>query len=717
MPLSTFHTLSTAKSSLIAHQKAISTIGHNIANQANEDYSRQRVQLGTLTPIDAPGLNSRNGAGQIGQGVEVKQIERIRDSFVEDKIHVQQSTSNYWETKAFYLKSIESIYNEPNGQGIKSLFDNFLNAWNDLALDPTEPGARETLKATGRELADHINNIYENLSYIRKEANKQIIDNVDIINQKAKEIAKLNAEIFRVKADGKNPNDLMDDRDALVEDLSKLADVNVTRKDDDFLVFIGSQVLVSGDHARQIKTQGSINNEGMSDILWADNGNKVFFGNGEIKALLDVRDVEAVNQIDRIDNFAASLVTTVNDIHSQGFGLNGNTGVDFFTIDRLPLNMNGDYDSNGDGIADSTSIMKVSGTTSMAMNDKLGIRGVLNLGYKSGELRAVRGEIARLEGSNNPMDVARREVLLRKEQQLMETEVIEVQYFETDTVQDVINRVNASEADVVAYLNHNGQFTIKALKNDQKDMAYSEYAQAPDFAIQHLEDIRVDDNGNQLNESGFFLTTFTGILRQPDTAGEIASYDWAETGAVNSFVRNEQTGSIAVDYDVTPMTHPSSYISLSRDIETDSNNIATRLGKDNSGDGVPDTASGISDNRAAWKIISALRSDGQRSQLSDFKEKLDSDIVVLDKTSSNFLAYLDRMVQEAGSVTREAVFENDSNQAQMLFWKNKRQQISGVSLDEELATMLTYEHAYRASARVVNVVDNMVGTIIERMGV
>jgi flagellar hook-associated protein 1 FlgK len=705
MPLSTFHTLHTAKNSLIAHQKAISTVGHNIANQANEDYSRQRVQLGTLPPIDAPGMTSRNSAGQVGQGVEVKQIERIRDAFVEDKILVQSATSNYWETKASYLRSIESIYNEPNGLGVKSLFDNFLNAWNDLALDPTEPGARETLKATGRELADHINSIYENLSYIRKEADRQIIDNIEVINQKANEIAKLNGEIFRVKAEGKNPNDLMDKRDALVEDLSKFGDINVTRKSDDFIVFIGSQVLVTGDHARQVYAKGNVNNEGMSDIFWQDNGNKVHFGNGEIKALLDVRDVETVNQIDRVDNFAASLVTTVNDIHSQGFGLNGNTGVDFFSMDKLPLNLNGDYDSNGDGVADSTAIMKVSGTTSMAMNDKLGIRGVLNLGYKGNELRAVNAEIAQLQGSSSAMDQARLQVLQRRRGQLEQTDVIEVQYFETDTVQDVINRINASEADVVAYLNHNGQFTIKALKNQQKDMSYSNYAQAPDFAIKHLED------------SGYFLTTFTGILRQPQTAGDVATYDWSNPGAISSFVRNEQTGAIAVDYDVTPMTHPSSYISLSRDIETDSNNIATRLGEDNSGDGIPDTASGISDNRAAWKIISALRSDGQRSQLSDFKEKLDSDIVVLDKTSSNFLGYIDRMVQEAGSVTREAVFENDSNQAQMLFWKNKRQQISGVSLDEELATMLTYEHAYRASAKVVNVVDTMLETIINRMGV
>lgn len=699
---STFHTLQTSRTSLLAHQKGISVIGHNIANQANEDYTRQRIKLGTLNPVDVPGLTSGAGAGQIGQGVEVKLIERIRDAFVDDKIFSQQGLTNYWQIKEFYLKNIESVYNEPNGYSIKTLFDDFLSKWNTLAQDPTERAAREELAQVSKELTMGINHIYEKLNQFRVFADGQIKDGVDTINESIKEIADLNRKIELVFADGQNPNDLMDKRDALIEDISQLADVNVIRKERDFLVFVGSQILVQGDIYRELKVVGNPNNENHYDIKWAHNDKEVMINDGQLKGLLNVRDIDIVNQIESLDNFAVNLATTINDIHREGFGLNGQTGVDFLSFRRLSLNLNGDYDSDTDGVADSTAIMKVSGTKTMKLSNKIGIRGAISLGYSSGELRGLDAELERLANSTNPMDIARRQVLESKRDALLESETITVEYFETDTVQGVIDRINASEANVVAYLNHNGQLTIKALKNEQKNLAYSEYTHAPDFAIKHLED------------TGHFLTTFAGILKE---AGPQGAYDWNNPGAIQSFISNPDTGAIAVEYDVSPMTHPSSYISVSKEILNDVNNIATRMGMDNNGDGTPDTANGVGDNSIANKIISTLVSEGERNQLSDFKDKLDSDIVMIDKSNTNFKSYLDGMIHNAGKVTKEAVFESESNNIKMSFWINKRQEISGVSIDEELVTMLTYEHAYRASAKVINVVDTMIETIINRMGV
>lgn len=715
MSLSTFHTLQTAKNSLIAHQKGISTVGHNIANQANEDYSRQRIQLGTLTPVDAPGTTSRAGAGQVGSGVKVEQVERIRDEFVDDKILAQRGSTTYWETKEFYLRNMESIYNEPSGPGVKEMFDEFLSAWNGVANDPTEAGSRQTLKATAEEMTVKINKIYEDLTFLRRSADNQIRDKVELINMNAKQIAELNKKIEAVKAEGKNPNDWMDRRDALIEDLSSLADVNVTRRDRNFLVFIGSQILVQGKEYREVKAVGNPNNDGLADIKWADNDLKVQIGTGELRALMDVRDVDAVNQIDKVDNFAVNLAVTVNDIHREGFGLNGQTGIDFFSFRDLPLNKNGDYDSNADGIADSTAIMKVSGTKTMKLNDKLGIRGVINFGTSNAELRQVRAEIDRLSDATSPIDKARLQMFKKKEQSLVDRETIKVEYFETDTVHDVINRINASDANVVAYVNHKGEFTVKALKNDQENVAYSDYIDTPDFAIRHLQDNRIDKSGNVLEESGFFLTSFTGILEKP--ASGVAQYDWGNTGAVSAFAKDEKTGAIAVNYDVAPMEHPASYLSISKEVAVDINNISARMGDDNTGDRIPDKPRGVANGDTAWKIISTLVSEGERSQVSDFKDKLDSDIVMIDKTNNGFLTYLDRMVQDAGSVAREAVFERENNEVQMHYWNNTRQQISGVSLDEELSTMLTYEHAYRASAKIVTVVDTMIETIINRMGV
>lgn len=701
MPFSTFHSIETGKSSLLSHQKGIATIGHNIANQSNEDYSRQRIQLNTKTPIDMPGITSNNRAGQVGQGVYVSQVERIRDSFIDDKIMTQESTTSYWQTKEFYLRGLESLYNEPAGEGIKGMFDRFLTDLNNLGNFPTEAGARLQVKTSAKELTQQINKIYEDIVELRKRADEQIRDHVSTINQKAKEIAKLNKQIALVKADGKNPNDLMDTRDALIEDISKLVNVNVTRKDQDFLVYIGAQVLVHGENYRELKTVGNPNNEGMSEVLWADNDLEAVINDGEMRGLMDFRDDDAVRHIEMMDTFAANLVTTVNDLHKEGFGFNGQTGIDFFSYKDLPMNLNGDFDSNGDGIADSTAIMKVSGSESMNLKDRIGIRGTINLGLAHNELRALNAEIDRLSTSNNPMDVARREVLERKRDSIIETDSIKVEYFETDTVHDVIDRINASEANVVAYLNHKGQFTIKALHNDQRLTAYSEYANTPDFAIRHLED------------SGKFLTTFTGILSE---SGEQGAFNWGATGAISSFNMDTASGAFKVQYDVAPMKHAAGYISLSSDIEADHNNIATRIGNDNTGDGIPDTPEGVHDGSNIWKILSSLVSENERNQLSDFKDKLDSDIVMIDKSNNNFQAFINRAVQDAGTSTSEAVHETRANEVQNNFWKNKRKEISGVSLDEELATMLTYEHAYRAAARIINVVDSMIDTVINRMG-
>ncbi|MBA7665360.1 Flagellar hook-associated protein 1 [subsurface metagenome] len=353
---------------------------------------------------------------------------------LEDRILSESNGLAYWKGLNDWIYQVELIHNEPTDRSIMWVLDKFWASWQELANNPEEIGVRQTVKEYSIALTRHINANYTALKAIRDNIEYTIQVRVDEINSLAKQIAHLNGAILRSEAAGDNPNDLWDKRDLLVEKLAGYVDIRVGRSDmDEFFVYVGGKHLVQGKHFEQLSLTKNPENEGYSDVLWEGDGSLIKLEFGELKALLDARDIELKHQINALDTFSVNLIDLVNSIHSRGFGLNLRTGLDFFKENPISVNPAGDYDFNRDGLIDGTAIFRITGTKDISADDLVGLEGRITL--------------------NNG---------------------IAVEYTSTDNVSDIISKVNNSGSDIKMYLDSNKKLVLRS--------------DTPNFYIAHLED-------------------------------------------------------------------------------------------------------------------------------------------------------------------------------------------------------------------------------------
>ena len=358
---STFMGLEIGKRGLMSHQQALHVTGHNISNAENKEYSRQRVVIAAADPLYVPALNRANAPGNIGQGSEVRSIERIRDSFIDDRMVVEKNVMGYWKVRNEFIYQIEAVYNEPSDQALRTRLDELWKAWEELSKYPEERSTREVVKEKAINLARDVNYLYQQLYDLKMNANNQIRHRVEQINMYAKDIRDLNERILKAEALGDNPNDLKDRRDALIEKLSELTHISVGRSDkDETIVYIGGENLVQGEIVRLLKAEMDPDNFGLYKVVWKDTGKDVAVMAGEIGSLLDIRDKVIRQNINDINAFAVNLVDMTNEIHRDGFSRRGETNIDFFRHLTVSDSVDGNFDLNNDGVYDVTAIFKAS---------------------------------------------------------------------------------------------------------------------------------------------------------------------------------------------------------------------------------------------------------------------------------------------------------------------------------------------------------------------
>ena len=129
---STFSGIELGKRSIMAQTDAITTAGHNISNANTEGYSRQRVQIKEFDPLYRPDMTRAERPGQIGQGVDVQSITRVRDELLDKRIVAQENQETYWETRSDYYTMLEQIYNEPDDISVRYNMDKFWESWQDI---------------------------------------------------------------------------------------------------------------------------------------------------------------------------------------------------------------------------------------------------------------------------------------------------------------------------------------------------------------------------------------------------------------------------------------------------------------------------------------------------------------------------------------------------------------------------------------------------------
>ncbi len=219
-----------AKRGMSAQQYSIGITNHNVANANTEGYSRQRAQLQTTNPFMAPSMNSYIGPGQLGTGVEVATVQRVRNEFIDFQIRGELSTQGKYEAREALLGEIENIYNEPSDTGISGLLGKFYDSWHQLSKQPQSSNARTVVAQQSKALADELNHNYDQLNKLKENTNLQIKESVFEVNNVLAQIDDLNQQIISVKVSEQEPNDLMDRRDLLIDQLSSLMNIDVKKQ-------------------------------------------------------------------------------------------------------------------------------------------------------------------------------------------------------------------------------------------------------------------------------------------------------------------------------------------------------------------------------------------------------------------------------------------------------------------------------------------------------
>jgi flagellar hook-associated protein 1 FlgK len=332
---STFGGIETSLRGLRAQQLALDVTGHNISNANTPGYSRQVANMKATDPYAVPTMNRLNMAGQIGTGVSVTQIQRMRDQFVDRRTQYENASLGYWDARQRSFDHLEVTLAEPadleTGASIGYHLNEFWSALQQLgnANRPDNVAVRSVVREKGNNLCDTIRSTYNQLIALQEDVNAELAVRIGRINSLAEQIAGLNGEIAKISAVGDAPNDLMDQREVLVAELSKMTSIAIQSDElNRYSISISGMLLVTGDTAYSMATE--VNADSLYDVVWSHNGRAVEFTNGEIKGLMEMRDVEILSYMDALDNFAATLVEQFNGQHRAGYGLDGSHDIDFF---------------------------------------------------------------------------------------------------------------------------------------------------------------------------------------------------------------------------------------------------------------------------------------------------------------------------------------------------------------------------------------------------
>lgn len=225
--ISTFMGLETAKRGLTTAQSALYTIGHNVANANTPGYTRQRLNLNPTTAFPSPGLNSPNVPGQLGTGVEAGSVQRIRDSFLDTQYRTQNTKLGFYSSQSESLTKMEEIMNDPTESGLHSTMNSFWASLEDLTTNASSSSARSVVATSGQMVAETLNYDYTSITNIQKDLQYQIGVKGQEINTITSNISDLNKRISEIEPNGFIPNDLYDQRDVLVDQLSQLVNVKV----------------------------------------------------------------------------------------------------------------------------------------------------------------------------------------------------------------------------------------------------------------------------------------------------------------------------------------------------------------------------------------------------------------------------------------------------------------------------------------------------------
>ncbi len=329
--MSSFYSLEVARRSLQSQQRALDVTGHNIANANTKGYSRQVVDFRTVPPTGT-GIKAN-----IGAGVEVSSVNRMRDSFLDGQYRQQSTRNGYWNQQEEVLNVIEVILNEPSEGGLRTVLNNFWSGVQDLSNNPESTAARRVVLETGELVVDNFRYTDGQLHELRESLDVSLQARIQEINTINEEILLLNQQIVGEQAKGNSANDLKDRRDLLLDQLSYFMDVDVAHRSNGSVdVYLSGNIMVNQYSANRIVAEIDPENDHMRKLVWEDGGHDVTVKGGQVASILSLRDETVVDVKNMLLDLWTDFANSVNELHATGYGLDGSTGHSFFVnVDHI----------------------------------------------------------------------------------------------------------------------------------------------------------------------------------------------------------------------------------------------------------------------------------------------------------------------------------------------------------------------------------------------
>ena len=321
---STFSGLNTMVNGIYTQRLGLNTVGHNISNSNTEGYSRQTAHA-AATPSSE--VYTLAGASQVGNGSTVTSVIRARDIYADRQYWKENSTDGYYNGKANNYAKIESIFNDSDNSGVQDAMEKFYKAWQDCSTTASSDTSRQNVINAGQNFA-------QSLQIAAKQTKEQIdslYDDISLsvvkMNRLMGQVVELNKNIAGIEATGAHANDLRDQRDLIVDQLTSMTDITVYESANGMYTLVSNgTTLVNGITKVDLEMSAPKNNTTYSlsdyDIMIKQTGTVYTPGNGELKAQFEAV-AEDKGYIDQVANMAAFMFTTMNDQHKAGYGIDG----------------------------------------------------------------------------------------------------------------------------------------------------------------------------------------------------------------------------------------------------------------------------------------------------------------------------------------------------------------------------------------------------------
>lgn len=372
--MATFNALySMGWQSMTAQKYALGVVGNNMANAANPNYTRQIPRMQALMS------GSGNPGSSTGDGVWASDTNRAYDWFIQQQIMIEQGKNSSLKSQELALKEIDIAYNESSEVGLSKAMDDFFSATEELTTDPSNLTLRNMFLTSAETVAHRFRSLATALNNSREEMDNRIQQSVNNINSVTSQIAELNKLIARSDRNGEGAGSLWDQRDELISQIAQEANVSIQKDENGSIrVLIGGQTIVAEEWSAKLATKRDENNDGLSRITLNDNSISLDITDditeGSIGGTLKIRDENAVSYLESLDDLAYTFIQEINTIHSQGYGLDGQTGRNLFTPAAIAegsafsMTLSSDLKGNPNAVAAAMSSSATAGDSSNAIN-------------------------------------------------------------------------------------------------------------------------------------------------------------------------------------------------------------------------------------------------------------------------------------------------------------------------------------------------------------